>query len=61
MTLPPARSEVTARPAGTPAAIRAVLAANADSDVLRRYDDELVREEADIQAGVWAGITHGSI
>jgi hypothetical protein len=30
-----------ARPACTPAAIRAVLAANADADVLRRYDDEL--------------------
>src|ERR1700689_1046520 len=30
-----------ARPACTPAAIRAVLAANADADVLRRYDDDL--------------------
>jgi hypothetical protein len=30
-----------ARPACTPAAIRAVLAANADTEVLRRYDDEL--------------------
>jgi hypothetical protein len=30
-----------ARPACTPAAIRAVLAANADPEVLRRYDDEL--------------------
>jgi hypothetical protein len=30
-----------ARPACTPAAIRAVLAANADADVLRRYDNEL--------------------
>ena len=41
MTPPPAHSEVTARPACTPAAIRAVLAANADADVLRRYDDDL--------------------
>ncbi|MGI8445991.1 MAG: DUF6247 family protein [Streptosporangiaceae bacterium] len=32
---------VMARPACTPAAIRAVLAANADAEVLRRYDDEL--------------------
>ena len=30
-----------ARPACTPAAIRAVLAANAGPDVLRRYDEEL--------------------
>lgn len=30
-----------ARPACTPAAIRAVLAANADPEVLRRYDGEL--------------------
>jgi hypothetical protein len=30
-----------ARPACTPAAIRAVLAANADADVVRRYDDDL--------------------
>jgi hypothetical protein len=35
------RPQVPPRPACTPAAIRAVLAANADSDVLRRYDDEL--------------------
>ena len=41
MTLPPAHSEVMARPACTPAAIRAVLTANADADVLRRYDDDL--------------------
>jgi hypothetical protein len=33
--------QVMARPACTPAAIRAVLAANADPEVLRRYDDEL--------------------
>lgn len=32
---------VLPRPACTPAAIRAVLAANADADVLRRYDAEL--------------------
>jgi hypothetical protein len=30
-----------ARPACTPAAVRAVLAANADTAVLRRYDHEL--------------------
>ena len=41
MTPPPAHSGVMARPACTPAAIRAVLAANADADVLRRYDNEL--------------------
>jgi len=33
--------QVMARPACTPAAIRAVLAANADPEVLRRYDGEL--------------------
>jgi hypothetical protein len=43
-----------ARSACTPAAIRAVLAANADADVLRRYDDELdtaferARERGDV-------------
>jgi Family of unknown function (DUF6247) len=42
MTSPQASQHpVMARPACTPAAIRAVLAANADADVLRRYDDEL--------------------
>ncbi len=41
MAPPPAHSEVRARPACTPAAIRAVLAANADADVLRRYDEDL--------------------
>jgi Family of unknown function (DUF6247) len=41
MTSPPTRSQVMARPACTPAAIRAVLDANADATVLRRYDDEL--------------------
>ena len=35
------RHEVLARPACTPAAIRAVLAANADPDVLRRFDTDL--------------------
>jgi len=35
------RPQVLARPACTPAAIRAVLAANADSDVLRRFDTDL--------------------
>jgi hypothetical protein len=43
-----------ARPACTPAAIRAVLAANADPEVLRRYDVELdaafvqAREDGDL-------------
>ena len=42
MTSPHAsRPQVMARPSCTPAAIRAVLAANADTEVLRRYDDEL--------------------
>jgi hypothetical protein len=41
MTSLHARSQVMARPACTPSAIRAVLAANADADVLRRYDNEL--------------------
>jgi hypothetical protein len=36
-----ARHQVMARPACTPGAVRAVLAANADTAVLRRYDDEL--------------------
>jgi hypothetical protein len=35
------RHQVMARPACTPAAIRAVLAANADPDVLLRYDRDL--------------------
>jgi hypothetical protein len=40
--------QVLPRPACTPAAIRAVLAANADPDVLQRYDADLDRafEEA---------------
>ena len=42
MTSPHARHHaVMARPACTPSAIRAVLAANADAGVLRRYEDEL--------------------
>ena len=42
MTSPHAsRHPVMARPACTPAAVRAILAANADSAVLQRYDDEL--------------------
>jgi hypothetical protein len=42
MTVPqPGNHPVTGRPACTPAAIRAVLAANADPEVLLRYDREL--------------------
>jgi hypothetical protein len=42
MTAPdPRHPQVLDRPACTPAAIRAVLAANADAAVLRRYDAEL--------------------
>jgi hypothetical protein len=42
MTAPtPRHPQVLDRPACTPSAIRAVLAANADADVLRRYDTEL--------------------
>ena len=42
MTAPdPRRPQVLDRPACTPSAIRAVLAANADAAVLRRYDAEL--------------------
>jgi Family of unknown function (DUF6247) len=42
MTVPHARhQQILPRPACTPAAIRAVLAAAADSDVLRRFDAEL--------------------
>jgi hypothetical protein len=39
--LHPERPGMPPRPACTPAAIRAVLAANADADVLQRYDQEL--------------------
>ena len=42
MTTPRARrARVLPRPACTPTAIRAVLAANASADVLQRYDQEL--------------------
>jgi hypothetical protein len=42
MTSPHARHHaIMARPARIPSAFRAVLAANADADVLRRYEDEL--------------------
>jgi hypothetical protein len=42
MTAPHVRQpQILPRPACTPAAIRAVLAANASNDVLQRYDDEL--------------------
>jgi hypothetical protein len=55
MTAPDARNHlILERPACTPAAIRAVLAANADAAVLRRYDVELdaayeqAREDGDL-------------
>jgi len=55
MTAPEARAHrVLDRPACTPSAIRAVLAANADAEVLRRYDADLdaaygqAREEGDL-------------
>ena len=42
MTAPYARQpQALPRPACTPTAIRAVLAANADGDILRRYDEDL--------------------
>ena len=42
MTAPHARQpQVLPRPACTPTAIRAVLAANADAGILRRYDEDL--------------------
>ncbi len=42
MTAPnPGHPQVLDRPACTPSAIRAVLATNADAEVLRRYDTEL--------------------
>jgi hypothetical protein len=42
MTAPHARQPpVLPRPACTPAAVRAVLAANADNEVLRQYDEDL--------------------
>jgi hypothetical protein len=55
MTAPHARQpQVLPRPACTPTAIRAVLAANAGGDILRRYDEDLdaafeqAREQADV-------------
>jgi len=57
MTVPqPGRPRVLDRPACTPAAIRAVLAANADPEVLARYDQELdaafeqARDDEDLTA-----------
>lgn len=42
MTVPqPSEPRIVDRPACTPAAIRAVLAANAGSEILQRYDSEL--------------------
>jgi len=55
MTAPHARQpQVLPRPACTPTAIRAVLAANADGDILQRYDQDLdaafeqAREQGDV-------------
>jgi Family of unknown function (DUF6247) len=55
MTAPHARRpQILPRPACTPAAIRAVLAANAGDDVLQHYDDDLdaafeqAREQGDL-------------
>ena len=55
MTVPqPGRPQVLDRPAETPAAIQAVLAANAGPEVLARYDAELnaafvqAREDGDL-------------
>jgi hypothetical protein len=55
MTSPSARQpRVLSRPACTPTAIRAVLAANADGDILQRYDEDLdaafeqAREQGDV-------------
>ena len=55
MTAPNARQpQALPRPACTPTAIRAVLAANADGNVLRRYDEDLdaafeqAREQGDV-------------
>src|SRR5271169_4441544 len=55
MTAPHAgQPEVLPRPAWTPAAIRAVLAANADGDILQWYDEDLdaAFEQARAQGGV---------
>jgi hypothetical protein len=55
MTAPDARThQILDRPACTPAAIRAVLAAKADAEVLQRYDADLdaayerAREDGDL-------------
>jgi hypothetical protein len=55
MTAPHARQPHNLpRPACTPTAIRAVLAANADGDILQRYDEDLdaafeqAREQGDV-------------
>ena len=55
MTAPHARqARVLPRPACTPTAIRAVLAATADGDILQRYDEDLdaafeqAREQGDV-------------
>jgi hypothetical protein len=55
MTAPRARQpQVLPRPACTPTAIRAVLAANADASILQRYDEDLdaaleqAREQGDV-------------
>jgi hypothetical protein len=55
MTAPHARQpQALPRPACTPTAIRAVLTANADGDILRRYDEDLdaafeqAREQGDV-------------
>jgi hypothetical protein len=55
MTAPHAgQPRVLPRPACTPTAIRAVLAANADGDILQRYDEDLdaafeqAREQGDV-------------
>ena len=55
MTAPYARQpQVLPRPACTPTAIRAVLAANAGGDILQRYDEDLdaayeqAREQGDV-------------
>ena len=55
MTAPHARQpQVLPRPACTPTAIRAVLAANADASILQGYDEDLdaafeqAREQGDV-------------
>ena len=51
---PVRQPQVLPRPACTPTAIRAVLAANADGDILQRYDEDLdaafeqAREQGDV-------------